>query len=168
MNFKEILCSEFLYNPFTVVGKEWLLITAEKNGKVNTMTASWGGFGHMWNKDVVNIVVRQSRYTKEFIDNADSFSISVLDKEKYLEELMYLGRVSGRDEDKITKSKLNVKYKDSTPYFQEANKVVICKKLFSQTLDYKNLIDEKLQNRFYEDEDNHSIYFGEVLSILIK
>ncbi len=168
MVFQEVINEDFLCNPFTIVGKEWLLITAKKDGVVNTMTASWGGFGHLWNKDVVNIFVRQSRFTKEFIDNADGFSISVLNKDKYLEQLRYLGTVSGRTEDKIKKSKLTINYVDDIPYFFEANTVVICKKLFAQTLDSNNIIDNLVTEKFYNDGDNHELYFGEVTKILKK
>ncbi len=168
MEFKEVFNKDFSCNPFTVVGKEWLLITAEKNGIVNTLTASWGGFGHLWNKDVVNIFIRQSRYTKEFIDEADNFSISILNHDKYLDQLMYLGKVSGRDENKIKNSGLTIKHIDDVPYFMEANQVFICKKLFAQTINSNNIIDNKITDKFYENEDNHEIYFGEVIKILKK
>ena len=41
---------------------KWALLTAGKDGKVNTMTISWGGTGFIWNKHVVFIfvVVKQS------------------------------------------------------------------------------------------------------------
>ena len=55
-------------NPFDKIGKQWMLITSGDEDKANTMTASWGGVGVLWGSDVVYIFVRQSRYTKEFID----------------------------------------------------------------------------------------------------
>jgi hypothetical protein len=66
-------------NPFKLIGQDWMLITAEKDGKVNTMTASWGGFGVMWAKNVAYIVMRPQRYTKEFVDNSDTFSLTFFD-----------------------------------------------------------------------------------------
>ncbi len=93
--FKEILAEEIKNNPFGLIGKDWTLITAENEGKVNTMTASWGGLGVMWGKDVAFVVIRPQRYTKEFIDNTDKFSLTFLMKifvksfhivEKYLVE----------------------------------------------------------------------------------
>ena len=66
--FKTITAEELNDNVFKMIGKDWLLVTAEKDGKANTMTASWGGVGVLWGSDVVYIFVRQSRYTKEFID----------------------------------------------------------------------------------------------------
>ena len=98
MSFKEIKPEELQKNPFQMIGKEWLLVTAEKDGKANTMTASWGGVGVMWGRNVAFIVIRPQRYTKEFIDASDKLSLSVLDEE-YRKTLSYLGSVSGRDED---------------------------------------------------------------------
>ena len=79
MSFKEIKPEELQKNPFQMIGKEWLLVTAEKDGKANTMTASWGGVGVMWGRNVAFIVIRPQRYTKEFIDASDKLSLSVLD-----------------------------------------------------------------------------------------
>ena len=108
MNFRKIEASKLPFTPFDIKTQEWMLISAAKeNGQVNTMTASWGGFGVLWNKNVAFVVIRPQRYTKEFVDNADSFSLSFLG-EKYKKELGYLGKISGRDEDKITKAGLTV------------------------------------------------------------
>ena len=73
----------FDFSPFRIIGKDWMLITAEKEGKINSMTASWGGLGVIWGKNSAFIFVRKTRYTKEFIDGSDSFSLSFFDHEKY-------------------------------------------------------------------------------------
>ena len=78
---KEISYKDLNENTFDMIGKDWLLLTAEKDGKVNTMTASWGGVGILWNKKVAYIFVRPQRYTKEFIDSNEKLSISVLPNE---------------------------------------------------------------------------------------
>ena len=75
---REIRPEELQKNPFQMIGKEWLLVTAEKDGKVNTMTASWGGVGIMWNRPVAYVFLRPQRYTKEFVDQGETFSLSVL------------------------------------------------------------------------------------------
>ena len=74
---KEIQPEQFDKNVFQMIGKDWMLVTAEKDGKVNTMTASWGGAGVMWGKNVAFVVIRPQRYTKEFIDASDTFSLSI-------------------------------------------------------------------------------------------
>ena len=62
---KEIKAQELNENPFKLIGDDWMLITAEKDGKVNTMTASWGGLGVIWGRNAATVYIRLSRYTKE-------------------------------------------------------------------------------------------------------
>jgi len=114
-------------NPFTKIGKEWMLITAGDEKKANTMTASWGGVGVLWGKNVVYIFVRDTRYTKEFIDNGETFSLTFLD-ESNKGALKYLGAVSGRDENKIENARMHLDYYKDTPYIDEGNLVFICKR----------------------------------------
>lgn len=167
MNFKEIKPEELQKNPFTMIGKEWLLVTAEKDGKSNTMTASWGGLGIMWGKNVAFIVIRPQRYTKEFVDSSDTLSLSILD-DTYRKTLNYLGSVSGRTEDKIKKSDLTVVHEGETPYFQEANTVLICKKLYAQEYKPECFIDGELDQKWYPNKDYHIMYVVEVEKILTK
>lgn len=100
MAFKEISIDTLKINPFHKISKEWMLITAGDEKKSNTMTASWGGVGIMWGKNVATAYIRPQRYTKEFVDNSEYFTLSFLPEEKR-EALNVCGRVSGRDvEDK--------------------------------------------------------------------
>ena len=74
MAFKEIAPEELMLNPFTKIGKEWMLITAGAMAEhCNTMTASWGAMGVMWGKNVVSVYIRPQRYTKEFVDAEERF-----------------------------------------------------------------------------------------------
>ncbi|MFT8315403.1 MAG: flavin reductase family protein [Clostridium sp.] len=166
-NFTEIKPEELNKNLFQIVGTDWMLVTAEKDNKVNTMTASWGGFGVMWGKNVAHIVIRPQRYTKEFIDNSSSFSLSVLDK-SFKKQLGYLGTVSGRDEDKISKANLTIEHSDDTPYFEEANLVFICKKLYAQEFKPEFFIESELDTKWYPDKDYHTLYIAEIEKVLIK
>lgn len=163
--YKLISADQFRKNPFQTIGKDWMLITAGNEEKVNTMTASWGGLGVMYGKNVAFVVIRPQRYTKEFVDREDTFSLSFLGKD-YKNTLNYLGTVSGRNEDKISKSGLTVCYYDGTPYFDEADHVLICKKLFRQPLSTDGLVDEKLINTWYRNGDYHTLYIAEVTAIL--
>jgi len=164
-NFKEVLPELIKKNPFQTIGKEWMLITAGNEEKVNTMTASWGGFGVMYGKNVAFIFVRPQRYTKEFIDQEETFSLSFLDK-SYKDVLNYLGSVTGRIEDKIGKSGLTLDYTDQTPYFSEANQVFICKKLYQQSLTGDSLINERFDTTYYPDKDYHIMYIAEITKVL--
>lgn len=163
-NFKEVDIKEFTLNPFEIKNK-WILISAQKDGVTNTMTASWGGFGVMWNKEVVFIVIRPQRYTKEFVDNADSFSLTFFDK-KYLKALGYLGKVSGRDENKIEKMGLTVALDNNIPYFEEANTAIFAKKLYVQPMGGEFFLDKEIIDRWFPEKDFHVLYIGEITKVL--
>lgn len=153
-------------NPFTKIGKDWMLITAGNKEKANTMTASWGGFGVMWGKNVAYIFVRESRYTKEFLDAGDTFSLTFF-KEQH-GALKYLGTVSGRDEDKIAGARFHVNYSEETPFIDEGNLVFICKKLSATPITADQFIDSRLTDSFYKDGDMHTMYIGEITQILAR
>lgn len=165
--FTEIKTEELNESPFKLIGKDWMLITAEKDDKVNTMTASWGGLGVMWGKDVAYIVVRPQRYTKEFIDNSDTFSLTFFDDE-YKKTLGYLGKVSGRDEDKISNSNLTLNTCENTPYFEEGKVVLVCKKLYGQYLDPKCFLEDGIDERWYPEKDYHMLYIAEIKNVLVR
>jgi flavin reductase (DIM6/NTAB) family NADH-FMN oxidoreductase RutF len=167
MSFKVIKAEQLKGNPFHMIGKEWMLVTAKYEDKINTMTASWGGLGIMWNKDVAFVVLRPSRYTKEFVDHGDTFTLSFYDS-SYKKTLSYLGSVSGRHEDKITKSGLTLKIHEEAPYFEEANTVLVCKKLFNQAFKDNNFMDTSILPDYYPAKDYHTLYIAEITEVLIK
>ena len=93
--FEKVDIHSLSFNPFDKVGKGWLLISATKNGKTNTMTASWGTLGHLWNKNVAIIFIRPQRYTKEFVDESETFTLSFFDdKHKELSYYVYIGEIT--------------------------------------------------------------------------
>ena len=161
----EITCEALNENAFQMIGKDWLLLTAKKDGKVNTMTASWGGVGVMWGKQVAFLFIRPQRYTKEFVDAAAEMSISVL-PEAYRNELNYFGTVSGRDEDKIAKSGLGIAEENGVPYFADARLAFICKKLYAQPLEADCFIDKSNIERWYPGNDFHTMYVVEIEKVL--
>lgn len=165
--FNEIKPEQFEYSPFKLIGKDWMLVTAEKDGKVNTMTASWGGFGVMWGRNVAYIVIRPQRYTKEFVDNTDSLSLTFFDT-NFKETLSYIGTTSGRDEEKIEKSSLTVIHTDNIPYFEEANMAILCNKLYAQEYKPDCFVNQELNERWYPNLDHHTLYIAEITKILIK
>ena len=165
--FREVPAGEFSFCPFSRIGKGWMLIAAERAGRVNAMTASWGGVGTMWGKDAAFIFVRKSRFTKEFIDASDTFSLTFFDRPEYAEMLSYMGRVSGREEDKIAAARLTVLHDAGTPYFAEANTVLICRKLSCQPLPPENFLDPSIDGRWYPTHDYHDLYIGAVTRILV-
>ena len=109
--------------------------------------------------------LRPQRYTKEFVDQGETFSLSVLGEE-YRETLRYFGSVSGREEDKIAKSGLKVAHDGATPYFEEANTVMVCRKLYAQSYDPACFIDESLDEKNYPNKDYHVMYIAEIEKVL--
>ncbi|MDF2988904.1 MAG: flavin reductase [Eubacterium sp.] len=165
--FIEIKPEEFEQSPFKLIGSDWMLITAGKDKNVNTMTASWGGLGFMWGKNVSFIVIRPQRFTKEFIDSSEEFSLSFFDS-TFKKQLGYIGSVSGRDEDKITRANLTVTQTGNVPYFDEAKIVIVCKKLYAQEYKQECFIDPGLNQKWYPESDHHTLYISEVLKILVR
>ena len=166
MGFVEVNLDEFELKPFEFWGKNWALVTAGTKDNVNTMTVGWGSVGVLWQKKVVSIYIRPQRYTKEFVDKNDKFSITSFGEERR-NELAYLGKVSGKQEDKISKAGLTVAYDDGVPYISEGNIILICKKLYETEINPVLFTDKSIDN-FYPEKDYHTQYIAEVEKILIR
>lgn len=161
--FEKVNIHELNFNPFDKIGKDWLLISAAKNGQTNTMTASWGALGHLWNKDVAIVFIRPQRYTKEFVDESDTFTLSFFDDKH--EELGYLGHHSGKDENKISKVGFHVEMVDGQPTFQEAKEVFICKKLYVGKFEKERFLIPEIYDKNYPQDDLHYVYIGEITNV---
>ncbi len=155
-------------NPFKIKN-EPALLTAGNKERTNTMTISWGGTGVMWGKDVGFVFVKENRYTKEFLDNFDTFSISFFapTKENSL-MLQYMGNISGRNEDKLAVAKFHVNFWNDTPYIDEAREISILKKLSVTKISPEDFIAKDIIEPFYEDGYYHCMYIGEVLQLMAR
>ena len=167
MAFKEVKIEELSFNPFTKIGKEWMLITAGNEEKCNTMTASWGGVGVMWGKNAVTAYIRPQRYTKEFVDREEAFSISFYN-EKYRKALNLCGTVSGKDTDKISQAGLTPYFVDGVPAFAEADMIMVCKKMYHDEIKPEKFIEAEIDDRWYPQRDYHTMYIAEILKVLVK
>ena len=163
--FKEIAPSEIQGNPFDLIGKEWMLITAGDGVDCNTMTASWGGLGVLWNKPVCFAFVRPTRYTYEFLEREERFTLTFF-PEDYRQALQLCGRVSGRDTDKITNAGLTLRTDLAAPYFDEAKLVLVCRKAAVQDIDPAGFIDPVIDTMY--NNDYHRVYIGEIEQILTR
>ncbi|OPX42787.1 hypothetical protein CLHUN_32710 [Ruminiclostridium hungatei] len=165
--YKELPRTSFSDNMLTGIGDDWMLVTAgnEKDG-CNTLTACWGGIGNLWHRDAAFIFIRPTRYTYEFIEKNEMFSLTFFPK-GYKKALSLLGSKSGRDGDKITEADLKVQYLDNVPTFEQGNLCIICRKMYY--LDFvPERIPEEVMKRFYPDGDFHRFYAGEILKIYKK
>lgn len=168
MAFQEVSIESLSFNPFEKIGKEWLLITAGDEEKSNTMTASWGGVGIMWGKNVATVYIRPTRYTKEFVDNADRLTLSFL-SEEYREALGICGKISGRDvEDKWADAGLHPYAVDGTTAVQEADMVFVCKKQYHQEMRPECFDVAENDEKWYPQKDYHMMYIVEIEKVLVR
>ncbi len=154
---------EFTTDILSVFDKKWALLTAGDKEKFNTMTVSWGGMGTLWGKPVATVYVRTSRYTHEFMEDNDYFTISFY-PEEYRKVLTVLGSKSGRDMDKMHGSGLTAKEAGPSMTFEEAEVTLVCRKLFRQELKAENMLPE-IANTFYTGDAEHDMYIGEIVEI---
>ena len=147
--------------------KGWFLLTAGDfaAGHFNTMTVSWGGFGTMWDKPFVQVVVRPGRYTYEFMQRYGTFTLCAFPA-KYRKALDLLGSKSGRDGDKIAEAGLTPEVSTvvTAPSFVEAELAVECRKIYWQDLDPSHFVDAAIHAN-YPQKDYHRVYYGQIVAI---
>ena len=166
--FKEIAPAQIDDNFIKTIGSGWMLITAGDHVTHNTMTASWGGVGFMWNKPVAVAVIRPQRYTFEFTERESMLTLSFLGEE-YRAALTYCGTHSGRDEDKISNAGLSVAFTDDdVPAIAQARLVLECRKIYTDMLREENFIDKEIIGKWYPENDYHKAYVLEITHAYIK
>ena len=165
---RNIAPKEIVGNPFAMIGDQWMLITAGNGENCNTMTASWGGLGVLWNAPVATCYVRPQRYTKEFLDREEYFTLTFFGEE-YRKALSLCGTKSGRDMDKVKECGFTVKTAAcGAPYFEEAETVFVCRKLYSDFIKPEKFCDDTLDGKIYGLKDYHKFYVGEIVKVLVK
>ena len=163
---KEINIRELKDNFVKMISNDWALLSAGKDNDFNTMTVSWGGIGELWNKDVCFVFVRPQRYTYEFMENNDYFSLSFFGGE-YKKELGVCGSKSGRDIDKISETGFSPIDLGKAVGFEQAKVNIILKKLAYQDMKPDGFIDESIMNN-YANNDFHRVYIGEIVKVIIE
>lgn len=171
---KEISYKELSLNPFTSAGEDWWLVSAgnEERG-YNGMTASWGHLGSIWgrpnshNLPTAIVYVRPQRYTKQFTDSEELFTICMFGGGRK-KELAYFGTRSGRDEDKFAATGLTPIFSDGTVYAAEAETVLICRKVYQAPVKEEYFADNAVLEACYPERDFHDMYIGEIIKVLVK
>ena len=162
----ELSPSELNENVFKMIGDDWMLLTAvKKDGTLNTMTASWGCLGVLWNKNVAICFVRPQRYTLEFIDDTDIITFSFL-KDGYRDALKLCGTKSGRDTDKMKAAGLNVTVDNGAAIFDESRLTLITKKLYVGEIEEDGFAESILREKNYQQGDYHKVFVCEIQKIL--
>jgi len=168
MAFKEIAAKDLKDNLFRKIDDEWLLICAwdSENGRMNMMTASWGGFGILWHKEVCFLFVRPQRHTHKLLTEQDVFSVAVLPSDRK-DAHRVCGKLSGRDIDKIKETGLSVTKLDGAVTALEGELVFVVKKLYEDVLKKDGFLDSSLLKN-YPNDDFHTVYVCEIEKVYIK
>ena len=166
MAFREISVEELKDNPFTLINKDWMLITAGNREKHNTMTASWGGVGELWGRYVSTIYIRPQRYTLEFVEREDYYSLCFFGPD-CRQALNLCCSKSGREVDKDAATGLTPCFDEAAPYYEQARLVFLCRKLYRQDLEEGCFLDKGLLEKWY-DNDLHRMFIGEIVKVLEK
>lgn len=152
-----------------------VLITTKSGDKVNSMTIGWGTYGTEWSTELFAAYVRESRYTRELLDENPEFTVNIpmgaVEPERLKEILGVCGSKSGRDMDKIADLGLTLEQPEeiSVPAIKELPLTLECKVVFRQK-QQTELLDKKFE-RFYPVEENgkdeHFAYYGEIVKAYI-
>jgi len=167
MTTSTITIQELRLKSFSTFDDQWFLLTCGdfKSHHFNSMTISWGSLGIMWNKPFIQVVVRPTRYTHEFMQQYPDFTVCAF-PEPYRASLDLLGSTSGRDGEKVARSGLTPLAGSivNSPIYTEANLVFECRKIYADAFHPQQFLDPAI-DRLYKNDDYHTIYFGEVLGI---
>lgn len=166
MSFNNVSVDTLNLNPFKSISKDWLLVTSGNEEKFNTMTVSWGGLGFIWNKNVAFTFIRPQRYTFEFMEKNEYYTLSFLGCEDK-DILKYCGKFSGRDVDKIKETGLVPIFENDYTYFDQSKLVFVCNKIYTDNIDPKNFLVEEIEKN-YPQKDYHKIFVGEIVDCLVK
>jgi flavin reductase (DIM6/NTAB) family NADH-FMN oxidoreductase RutF len=157
----------FNENVTGLLAEQWMLITPGVPGRWNTMTASWGGFGHLWDMDVAFVFVRPSRHSYGFMEKEEGFTLSFFD-EKHRKALDICGSKSGRNTDKAKEAGITpVNSPGGSVYFAEARLVIECRKIYFQDINPGNFLDTSIAGN-YPKKDYHRMYIGEVTACYLN
>lgn len=143
-----------------------MLVTSGSAEKFNTMTASWGGVGFLWNKNVCHVYIRPNRYTYEFVEQNETLTLSFF-TEAYRDALKFCGSKSGRDVDKCKETGLTPMPVGECVAFSEARLVIRCRVLYKQDMTESAFLDKSLLVN-YKNGDFHRAYVCEIEEILVK
>ncbi len=163
-----IPADKFIVNNVDLWSNKWLLLTSGDFEKkvFNTMTVGWGSLGVMWNKPFAQVVVRPTRYTHQFMDEYQTFTLCAF-PEMYRRALKLMGSKSGRDGDKYAKSGLTpiAASTVAAPAFAEAELIIECQKIYWDDFKPEHFLARQIYAN-YPLKDYHRIYFGEIVAIL--
>lgn len=166
--WQEITPRDIEGNPVRMFADEWFELAAGHEGDMNLMTIAWGTLGELWAKPVVTVYVSTSRYTYEFMEKNDYFTITHFPP-SMREKLQYLGTASGRDEDKVQGAGLTTEFTAlGNPIFAEADLAIECKKIYADQFKADLMPIERRQWHEETGTGIHVMYIGEIVNVWRK
>lgn len=155
---------ELSLSIFNEIGKKGFLLLSGEERNHNSMTVGWASLGYLWKKPMAFVYVRPQRYTYEFMEKYDYFSINFFN-EDYTDILQLFGTKSGREIDKMHNPKITpLSFENKVCYYKEADMVLICRKVYIEDLKPENFVDKAFLKN-YPLHDFHRIYYGEIETI---
>ena len=145
-------------------GHQNALLTAGDKTGCNTMTIGWGQNGVIWGIPVCTVYVRPERYTYQFLEEQDHFTLSFL-PDSLRKVTGYCGAKSGRDVNKIAECGLTVRYgAGDAPFFDEAELVLVCRKVYVQDLDLSGALGDPIPPFYAPGQGGvHRAYTGQIV-----
>lgn len=163
---KEIGIRELKENFVSMISDQWALLTAGKIDNYNMMTVSWGGVGELWGKDVGFVFVRPQRYTFNYMEQNEYFTLSFYGDE-YKKELGICGSKSGKDTDKTALIGFEPLELGNSVSFKEAKVTVLLRKIAYQDMNPDGFIAPEIMDN-YKASDFHRTYVGEIVKVLVS
>lgn len=155
-------------NFIRAIGDEWMLITAGTPDNFNTMTASWGSVGVLWNLPVAICFIRPTRHTYHFTETQDYFTLSFF-TDQHKDILSYCGSHSGKNVDKIAETGLQPMLTDNLSIgFEQSRLCLECRKIYFDDLKPAHFLMPDTDDKFYPGKDYHRMYIGEIRNAYIK
>jgi len=166
--FEQIDLKSLELNPFTTIQQDTFLVTAGTEDAWNTMTAGWGFLGVMWARPAFGIVIRDSRFTYEFLENSRGFTCSFFPPE-WKKALQFCGSHSGRDTNKEEATGLTSVVIPETDLitFEQANLVFCCTQASRTDISPSDFLLPDIE-KHYPRKDYHRLYIGFIDQMLVQ
>ena len=164
--FEKVSFKEIQNIALEKLGTEGALLLVGNKEKHNNMTIGWATSGILWSKPVVISYVKPTRYTYDFCNEFDTFTICYFDNQKNI--LKECGTKSGRDVNKDDLCNLHVVDLDGEIAYEEASLVITARKIYQDDFKKDNFLDMTIYETRYMDDLPHRFYVGEVLNVYKK
>ena len=168
------------YSQILKTLRRGIAITSAADGRVNTMTISWGMLGIEWNRPVFITFVRTGRFTHGLLERNPEFTVNIPVGDYPAPLLKHLGTHSGRNEDKIATLGLHLVpgTEISVPGLAELPLTLECRILYQQLQQADHFLpgpitDDILSKNYPQDvpsevavggnRDFHTAIYGEIV-----